>query len=251
MLKPLLDLTEPGRRRRCPKVAVVVDVRGRDLFADLPEAMRALRERRQIRVMFLDASDEVLVRRFEAVRRPHPLQGDGTILDGIRHERARLAAVRESADIIIDTSSYNIHQLATQVAELFTEGGGGPAHAHASRASASSTGCRRTPIWSPTCASCRTRSGTRSCAPFTGEDDAVRDYVLEQEGAREFLDAYAAALRPVLEGYQRENKRHSVVAVGCTGGKHRSVVMARELAERLAAVPGVAVRVKHRDLGRE
>jgi UPF0042 nucleotide-binding protein len=87
--------------------------------------------------------------------------------------------------------------------------------------------------------------------PFTGEDDAVRDYVLEQEGAKDFIDAYAAALHPVLQGYQRENKRNSVVAIGCTGGKHRSIVMARELAERLAGEPGVAVRVKHRDLGRE
>src|SRR3546814_7140893 len=87
--------------------------------------------------------------------------------------------------------------------------------------------------------------------PLSGEDAAVRDEVLAQPGAEEFLDAYAAALRPVLEGYQRENKRHSVVAIGCTGGRHRSVVMARELAERLRATPGVAVRVAHRDLGRE
>jgi UPF0042 nucleotide-binding protein len=79
----------------------------------------------------------------------------------------------------------------------------------------------------------------------------VRQYVLEQEGATEFLDSYAAALRPVLAGYERENKRHSVVAVGCTGGKHRSVVMVRELAARISELPGVAVRVTHRDLGRE
>jgi UPF0042 nucleotide-binding protein len=85
----------------------------------------------------------------------------------------------------------------------------------------------------------------------TGEEESVRDYVLGQEGALEFIDAYAKALRPVLEGYQRENKQHSVVAVGCTGGRHRSVVTAIELARRLAEVPGVAVRVKHRDLGRE
>src|SRR5262245_23955254 len=108
MLKPLLDLTELAGGA-LPRVAVVVDVRGRDLFAELPEAMRALRDRRQMRVMFLDASDAVLVRRFEAVRRPHPLQGDGTIIDGIRLERQRLAAIRESADITIDTSTLNIH----------------------------------------------------------------------------------------------------------------------------------------------
>jgi UPF0042 nucleotide-binding protein len=86
---------------------------------------------------------------------------------------------------------------------------------------------------------------------LTGEDSRVREYVLHQEGAPEFLDAYSTALEPVLAGYQRENKGHSVVAVGCTGGKHRSVAMARELGARLSSLPGVAVRVKHRDLGRE
>jgi UPF0042 nucleotide-binding protein len=249
MLKPLLDLTELAGGV-LPRVAVVVDVRGRDLFADLPDAMRALRERRQIRLLFLDASDEVLVRRFEAVRRPHPLQGDGTILDGIRRERARLAAVRESADVIIDTSSYNIHQLATKVADLFSEEGAAR-HTLTLQSFGFKYGLPPdadivadmrflpNPFWD------------ERLRPFTGEDEEVREYVLGQEGAEEFLDAYSAALRPVLEGYQRENKSHSVVAIGCTGGKHRSVVMVRELAQRLASVPGVAVRVTHRDLGRE
>ena len=249
MLKPLLDLTELAAGV-LPRVAVVVDVRGRDLFSDLPEAMRALRERRQIRLMFLDASDDVLVRRFEAVRRPHPLQGDGTLLDGIRLERQRLTAVRESADVIIDTSSYNIHQLATQVSDLFREEGAARhtltllsfGFKYGLPPDADLVADMRflpNPFWS------------EELRALTGEDADVREFVLEQEGAREFLDAYATALRPVLEGYQRENKRHSVVAVGCTGGKHRSVVMARELADRLGSVPGVAVRVKHRDLGRE
>jgi UPF0042 nucleotide-binding protein len=249
MLKPLLDLTEMAGGV-LPRVAVVVDVRGRDLFADLPEAMRALRERRQIRLMFLDASDDVLVRRFEAVRRPHPLQSGGTLLDGIRLERARLAAVRESADVLVDTSSYNIHQLATQVTDLFTEAGtarhtltllsfgfkyGLPPDADL----VADMRFLPNPFWD------------ERLRPFTGEDAEVREYVLSQEGAQEFLDAYTQALRPVLEGYQRENKSHSVVAVGCTGGKHRSVVMVRELADRLASVPGVAVRISDRDLGRE
>ncbi|WP_214466852.1 RNase adapter RapZ [Microbacterium flavescens] len=249
MLKPLLDLTELAAGL-LPRVAVVVDVRGRDLFSDLPDAMRALRDRRQIRLMFLDASDDVLVRRFEAVRRPHPLQGDGTILDGIRHERERLTAVRESADVILDTSSYNIHQLATQVSDLFTD-----ADAARHILTILSFGFKYglppdadlvadmrflpNPFWNET------------LRPLTGEDPEVREFVLAQTGAQDFVDAYATALQPVLAGYQRENKRHSVVAVGCTGGKHRSVVMARELAERLAQAPGVAVRVKHRDLGRE
>ncbi|GAA2992716.1 UPF0042 nucleotide-binding protein [Microbacterium terrae] len=249
MLRPLLDLTEIAGGV-LPKVAVVVDVRGRDLFFDLPDAMRALRERRQIRLLFLDASDHVLVRRFEAVRRPHPLQADGTIIDGIRRERERLAAVRESADVIVDTSANNIHQLATRISDLFAEEGtarhtltilsfgfkyGLPPDADL----VADMRFLPNPFWN------------EELRALTGEDEGVREYVLAQEGAVDFVDAYAEALRPVLAGYQRENKRHSVVAVGCTGGKHRSVVMARELARRLEGEPGVAVRVKDRDLGRE
>lgn len=250
MLRPLLDLTELAAGA-LPRVAVVVDVRGRDLFVDLPEVTRALqRSRRQVRTMFLDASDDVLVRRFEAVRRPHPLQGDGTILDGILLERERLAIVRESADVLIDTSGFNIHQLATRVIELFSA-----EDAARHTVTVMSFGFKYglppdadlvadmrflpNPFWND------------ELRALTGEDEAVRDYVLAQEGASDFLDSYAAALEPVLAGYQRENKGHSVVAVGCTGGKHRSVAMARVLAARLSALPGVAVRVKHRDLGRE
>jgi len=249
MLRPLLELTELAGGA-VPRVAVVVDVRGRTLFGDLPEAMRTLQAGRQVRVVFLDASDAVLVQRFEAVRRPHPLQHDGTILDGIRRERERLAPVREAADVVIDTSALNVHQLSLRTVELFGEEG-----AARHTVTLMSFGFKYglppdvdlvadmrflpNPFWND------------ELRPLTGEDPRVREYVLGQQGAEEFLGSYAAALRPVLEGYQRENKRHSVVAVGCTGGKHRSVVMARELAARLADVPGVAVRVAHRDLGRE
>lgn len=249
MLKPLLDLTELAAGA-LPKVAVVVDARGRDLFAELPEVMRTLRDRRRLRSVFLDASDDVLVRRFEAVRRPHPLQGDGTIVDGIRIERERLATVRERADIIIDTSSLNIHQLSTRIVDLFSDEGAARhtltimsfGFKYGLPADADIVADMRflpNPFWN------------EELRSFTGEDAEVKEFVLAQTGAAEFIDAYAAALTPVLEGYQRENKRHSVVAIGCTGGKHRSVVTVRELAERLVGVPGVAVRVKHRDLGRD
>ncbi|MGW9113706.1 RNase adapter RapZ [Microbacterium sp. NPDC055683] len=249
MLRPLLDLS--GRLgEQLPRVAAVVDVRGRDLFAELPAAAQAVRERSDLRVIFLDASDEVLVRRFEAVRRPHPLQGDGTLLDGIRREREVLAAVRENADVIIDTSRYNIHQLANHVTDLLQDDGA-PRH----RVTVLSFGFKYglppdadlvadmrflpNPFW------------VDELRDLTGQDAAVAAYVRGQEGAEEFLDGYASALAPVLAGYQRENKSHSTVAVGCTGGKHRSVAMAQALAERLADLPGVAVRVRHRDLGRE
>ena len=249
MLGPLLDLTELAGGA-LPKIAAVVDVRGRDLFSALPEIARSLRAGRQLRVLFLDASDDVLVRRFESVRRPHPLQADGTILAGIHRERERLAVIRESADVLIDTSTLNIHQLATRVVDTFSE-----VDEARHTVTVMSFGFKYglptdvdlvadmrflpNPYWIP------------ELRGHTGEEPEVREFVLAQPGALEFIDAYAAALRPVLEGYQRENKRHSVLAIGCTGGKHRSVVTALELADRLVEVPGVAVRVKHRDLGRE
>jgi UPF0042 nucleotide-binding protein len=249
MLRPLIDLSV-RLGDQLPKVAAVVDVRGRDLFSELPAETQALRERNNLRVLFLDASDEVLVRRFEAVRRPHPLQGDGTILDGITREREIIAPVRENADILIDTSSYNIHQLATHVTDLMRDEGS-PRH----RVTVMSFGFKYglppdadlvadmrflpNPFWN------------EQLRSLTGQDQAVSEYVLAQEGAGEFLDAYVAALQPVIAGYQRENKSHSTIAVGCTGGKHRSVAMSLALAHRLSDLPGVAVRVRHRDLGRE
>ena len=249
MLRPLLDLSQRAGGA-LPRVAAVVDVRGRELFGTLPEAMRAIREGSDTRVLFLDASDEVLVRRFESVRRPHPLQGEGTLLDGIRLERARLAPIREAADIIIDTSEFNIHQLATTVVDMFSEEGdarhtvtilsfgfkyGAPPDVDM----IADMRFLPNPFWN------------EDLKHLTGEDAAVSDFVLDQEGAREFLDSYSQALAPVYAGYQRENKRHSTIGIGCTGGKHRSVAMSLALAERLRELPGVAVRVRHRDLGRE
>ncbi|MFK0241871.1 RNase adapter RapZ [Microbacterium sp. NPDC090281] len=249
ILRPLLDLTDMGGTA-LPKVAAVVDVRGRNLFDDFPGVARALRSRGSVRVLFLDASDDVLVRRFESVRRPHPLQGEGTLLDGIRIERARLAPIREAADLVIDTSTLNIHQLATQVSDIFSAEGEAR-----HRVTLLSFGFKYglptdvdivadmrflpNPFWN------------EELRGLTGQEETVREYVLSREGAKEFLDAYSAALVPVLEGYQRENKSHSTIAIGCTGGKHRSVAMSEELARRLASIPGVAVNVRHRDLGRE
>ena len=249
MLRPLLDLANLGGAA-LPKVAAVVDVRGRDLFDGFPGVARALREHGSVQVVFLDASDDVLVRRFESVRRPHPLQGDGTLLDGIRTERTRVAPLREAADIVIDTAGFNVHQLATKVNEVFAEEG-----AARHKVTVMSFGFKYgLPSDADLVADMRFLPN-----PFwidelrgsTGLDAEVRDYVLTREGAQEFLDAYTTALRPVLEGYQRENKSHSTVAIGCTGGKHRSVAMVEELAARLGQIPGVAVTVRHRDLGRE
>ncbi|QEO15912.1 RNase adapter RapZ [Agromyces intestinalis] len=249
MLRPLVELAERAGAS-LPRIAAVVDIRGRDFFAELQDIVQALRDGVNVRVMFLDASDAVLVRRFESVRRPHPLQGDGTILDGIGAERARMQAIRETADLIVDTSELNIHQLANLVTESFAESGragvqvtvlsfgfkyGLPPDADL----VADARFLPNPFWVP------------ELRPLTGADPAVSDFVLGQNGASEFIAAYTAALAPVLAGYQRENKRHATIAIGCTGGKHRSVAIARELAARIAGLPGVAVNVKDRDLGRE
>jgi UPF0042 nucleotide-binding protein len=249
MLKPLVDLAG-HTGEAIPKVAAMVDVRGGKLFADVLDALEILRRKTHLRVLFLDATDATLVRRFEQVRRPHPLQGDGTLLDGITAERARMSELRELSDFIIDTTDLNIHQLATRVQEMFADEA-----EVATRVTVMSFGfkyglppdadlvadCRflPNPFWLP------------ELSGQTGLDDAVRDYVLSQPGAEDFVDAYVGALEPVLAGYRRENKRHATIALGCTGGKHRSVAMAEVLGRRLSDLPGLNVSVKHRDLGRE
>jgi UPF0042 nucleotide-binding protein len=249
MLRPLIELANRAGST-LPRIAAVVDVRGRNFFTDLRDMIQSLREGTKVRVLFLEATDAALVRRFEAVRRPHPLQGDGTILDGIVAERSRLREIREASDIIVDTSDLNIHQLATNITGTFAA-----ENTAGVQVTVMSFGFKYglppdadlvadarflpNPFWNP------------ELRPFTGLDDVVRDFVFKQEGADDFIEAYYAALRPVLAGYQRENKRHAMIAVGCTGGKHRSVAIAEELATRLQNLPGIAVNTKHRDLGRE
>ena len=249
MLRPLVDLAQHAGTA-LPKIAAIVDVRGGRLFADVREAVEWLRQNANVRVVFLEATDAVLVRRFEQVRRPHPLQADGTLLDGIAAERTRMEELRSVSDIVIDTSELNIHQLATTIAEKFSETDtpgvqvmilsfgfkyGLPADADL----VADMRFLPNPFWQP------------ELKPYTGLDQPVSDYVLEQDGADDFLASYAAALVPVLAGYQRENKRHATIAIGCTGGKHRSVAVAEKLASMIRGLPGVAVSVKHRDLGRE
>lgn len=249
MLRPLIDVAARAGDT-LPKIAVVTDVRGGSLFSELGETIEELRANIDVRVIFLEATDDALVRRFEQVRRPHPLQGGGTLLDGIAVERQRMLAIREQSDIIIDTSSINIHQLARQITETFADDA-----SRGLQVTVMSFGFKYglptdadvvadmrflpNPFWTP------------ELRPLTGEDERVSDFVLAQEGAAEFFEHFVSALRPVLAGYQRENKRHATIALGCTGGKHRSVAMASRLAAELSREPGVSVSIKHRDLGRE
>jgi RNase adapter protein RapZ len=249
LISSLVDLTTTAGPD-VARLAVAVDVRGRSFFAALRTALAEL-TRRGVghRLLFLDAVDEALVRRFESVRRPHPLQGDGRLLDGIARERELMGDLRGSADTVIDTSHLNVHQLTAKVAEAFGEAAG-----PALRVTVMSFGFKYglpldadhvadvrflpNPFWVP------------DLRPRTGLDAAVRDYVLAQDGAEAFLKGYSAVLTPLLPGYTRENKRYLTVAVGCTGGKHRSVAVVEALAQLLRG-PGVHTSTVHRDLGRE
>jgi UPF0042 nucleotide-binding protein len=233
------------------KLAVVMDVRSKELFADIRAALRNLEASGVgFRVLFLDADDGVLVRRFEQGRRPHPLQAGGRILDGIAAERELLQELRTSADIVLDTSALNVHGLATAITELFSETG--PV---ALRLNVMSFGFKYgLPVDANFVADARFIPNPHwvpALRPHTGLDKDVSDYVLEAQGVSNFVERYVLALEPVLDGYRRENKHYATIAVGCTGGKHRSVAVAVELSRRLAQYPRVTVTTTHRDLGRE
>lgn len=232
------------------RLAVVMDVRSRAFSADLHEVIVDLDHRGyRPKVLFLEASDDVLIRRFENVRREHPLQGGGRLVDGIAAERDLLRGLRGEADLVIDTSHLNVHELRHNIEAAFGEDTQPPL-----RATVLSFGFKYgLPLDADLVVDVRFLPNPHWIPELrwqTGRDPEVRDYVLSQAGAKEFLDRYHELLRLLGAGYQREGRRYLTLAVGCTGGKHRSVAMAEELALRLAG-DGVDAKVVHRDLGRE
>jgi UPF0042 nucleotide-binding protein len=248
----LPTLIELGGRAQgnVPRMAAVVDVRSRSFFADLTQAMAQLKNYGiNPRIIYLEANDAALVRRHEAVRRPHPLQAEGRLVDGIARERDMLGDLRVDADIIIDTSDLNVHELSAKVLQAFEENGRTGLHA-----TLISFGYKYgLPVDADLVADCRFLPNPHwvpELRPLTGRDEAVRDYVLEQPGAQEFIDGYTNLLEVIAAGYLREGKRFATIAIGCTGGKHRSVAMTEALRKRLADA-GMDVAVVHRDLGRE
>jgi UPF0042 nucleotide-binding protein len=250
MLGPISDLFSLAKSP-LPKLAVVIDVRGREFFSELLDNLNQLRGRSiNLRLVFLEATDAALVKRFENVRRPHPLQGNGTLLDGIATERLQLQTVRETADFVIDTSDLNVHQLSKVASDHFSFEGNSKLHVIVE-----SFGFKYgTPTDADLIADARFLPNPfwdEKLRPFTGEDKQVSDFVLAAEGAAEFIDNYVAALKPVLRGYVNENKRYATIAIGCTGGKHRSVAVSTKIAEILREIPEISVTLKHRDLGRE
>jgi RNase adapter protein RapZ len=248
----LLDMAELAHKagQAVRRTGMVLDVRSHAFSGDLAGAIRQLADRGfPARVVFVDADDEVLIRRFESVRRSHPLQGEGRLADGIAAERKLLAEARDTADIVIDTSHLNVNQLRARIEELF-----GEEDTRRLRVTVLSFGFKYglppdadfvldarflpNPHWVP------------QLRDQTGRESEVSAYVLSQRGAGAFVETFARMINATAPGFEREGKRYLTVAVGCTGGKHRSVAIAEELACRLRQLR-VSAHPYHRDLGRE
>ena len=257
LIERVVDLaTAPGST--VERFAFVVDVRGRQAFgpADeqgqdgFQEALRGVRSRDiDVRILFLEASDEVLVRRYEAARRVHPLAREDRVVDGIARERAYLRDLREAADLVIDTSNLNVHELRERLVDAFSESG-----RHRLVVNIVSFGFKNgtprdldmlldvrflpNPHW------------VEELRPLTGLEPEVRDYVLGQPATAEFLSRSGGLFDFLIPAFVREGKHYLTIGIGCTGGKHRSVVLSEVLADHLRTL-GVSVQVDHRDKGRE
>ncbi len=253
LISSLFAMTEQTVRT----IAVVIDVRGREHFDDLNRSLSELRAQGiSTRILFVDASDDSLVRRFEATKRPHPLQATDRVLDGINREREKLREIRTNSDIIVDTSEMNIHQLERRIDRLFEHEGrvdlqmnlisfgykyGLPVDADLV------LDCRfiSNPHWDP------------ALRPLNGMDTAVSERVLSSEGVEEFLTRTMELIASITPGFIREGKKFVTVGIGCTGGKHRSVAITEELNRRLRnnhnlnADFSLLIQSSHRDVSRD
>ena len=233
------------------RYALVVDVRSGDFLHDLSVAIDELhRHDAHTRILFLDASDEVLVRRYEASRRRHPLSDTERVSDGIARERTLLESLKGEADVIVDTSNLNVHELRDRLHELFAE----PTTDGALQVNLVSFGYKHgLPLDVDIVFDCRFLPNphwVEALRPLTGLDPPVQAYVLDQAGTDEFLGELERLLAMTLPGFEREGKAYLSIGVGCTGGRHRSVVISEQLAERLRG-HGYYAAVHHRDVDRE
>jgi UPF0042 nucleotide-binding protein len=252
LLGNLIDLVTTSVK----KVAVVIDVRGRAFFGDLTKSLSDLADQGITRkILFVDAADDALVRRFESTRRPHPLQGSDRILDGISKERDRLREVRGSADLVIDSSALNIHQLEKKIADYFHEDSDTDL-----RVNILSFGYKYgIPVDADLVVDCRFISNPHwvpELRPLSGLDKPVSDAVLNNDNVQDFLERYQALFETMATGFIAEGRKYLTLAIGCTGGKHRSVAVAVELVKRLTKQENlvkykIEAQALHRDLGRE
>jgi len=248
MIQQVLDYVSRGEISN--KVAVVADVRGGTVFDELRTELEIIKSLgHDVRVLFLEADDETIVRRYESSRRPHPLQKDGSILEAVLAERQFTGDLRSSADVVIDTSELNVHELRRRIESVF-----GDETRVALRVTVMSFGFKYgIPVDADLVADMRFLPNPfwdQNMRGLTGLDAQVSDYVLAQSDAANFIEKYTEIVQLVEAGYLREGKRYATIAIGCTGGKHRSVAIAQKLASHLGRAD-VDVRVTHRDLGKE
>ncbi len=235
-------------------LAVVVDVRGGKFFDDLVSALETLKNSgTPYRLLFLDATDQSLVQRFESTRRPHPLQSTDRIVDGIERERAKLENIRAQADVVIDTSNLNVHQLEKRTTEIFAAG-----MLATLRINVLSFGYKYgIPVDADLVLDCRFIPNPHwvpELRPLNGLDAPVSERVLGSEGVADFVRSYVEVVTQMIPGYFREGKKYVTIAIGCTGGKHRSVAIAEEIARQLNSASQqleVSAHATHRDVGRE
>ena len=249
LIPTFADLTQT--RSDISRAAVVVDVREGVSLASFPRVYRQLKRRKGITptLLFLDADETMLVRRFSETRRPHPLAPTRSPKEGLREERSVLLAIRKLADTIIDTSHLNVHELRRAVV-AFAMGSDEPVPLSVN---VMSFGFRRgVPTDADLVFDVRFLNNPHfvpALRPLTGQDKRVARYVLVQKPARQFLKLTTALLQFLLPQYLAEGKAYLTVAIGCTGGQHRSVAIAEALAARLGEVPGAQVRLRHREIG--
>jgi UPF0042 nucleotide-binding protein len=235
-------------------LAVVVDVRGGKFFDELNNALSQLKiSSTPYRLLFLDATDQALVQRFESTRRPHPLQAKDRIVVGIAREREKLEEIRAQADVVIDSTNLNVHQLEKRTAEIFAAG-----MLPTLRVNVLSFGYKYgIPVDADLVLDCRFIPNPHwipELRPLTGLDKSVSDKVLGSEGVEDFVKSYVAVVQKMIPGYFREGKKYVTIAIGCTGGKHRSVAVAEEIARQLTTFSKdleITAHATHRDVGRE
>ena len=245
MLLPLIKEVEGEHQ----KVAVVIDVRSRAFFEELAQSLTALKQMQvNVRILFLDSADEILVRRYEATRRPHPLQAGDRIFDGVTRERKLLGDLRATADIVLDTSALNVHQLGNKIGEVFAQLSDRGIHL-----SLLSFGykfgipydadfildCRfiPNPHWVP------------ELQPLSGKDGAVAKMVLDNPATKDFINNFLQLFNGTKGGFLQEGKRYLTIAIGCTGGRHRSVAVSEFLANEFKNQK-IDTTLNHRDLDR-
>lgn len=249
LIGKVAELARGGDRPH--RYGLVVDVRSGVFIQDLGAALEQLRgEGVRTRVLFLDASDDALVRRFEATRRRHPLADTDHVLEGIHKERVLLEELKGGADVVLDTSETNVHELRGRLLQMFT----GDLARSALQVSVVSFGYKHgLPLDVDLVFDCRFLPNPHwidDLRPLDGRDPAVRDYVLGRSESREFLDELARLFALTLPAYEREGKAYLSIGVGCTGGRHRSVAISEALADILGNL-GHSPHVRHRDVDRD